>query len=441
MARKDIITMSQKELKRLHIIRKVLDKRLKQIDAAKILRLCKRQVGRITARVREEGDAGVIHRSRGTPSHNRIPEKKKERIIKLYRDKYKGFGPLLASEKLFEIDKIKISDETLRNWLIEKGVWKKRRKAREHRQWRERKHHFGEMVQLDGSHHSWLEGRGPECVLMGYIDDATNTVYARFYSYEGTFPAMDSFRCYIKKYGIPSSIYLDKHSTYKSSAKRSIEDDLNNQDPLSHFERSLKELGVDVIHAHSPQAKGRVERLFETLQDRLIKEMRLKGIKSIKEANNLLAHYLPGFNKKFAVPPMEKGDLHRPLSQGIDLDKILCKRKNRALRNDFTVVHFKKLYQILDRVNTKVVTVEERINGTMLITHRGKNLRYKPITQRPVKKEPKKPYTFKIKKVWSPPIDHPLKGAFFRRRYPQGYTYPQKEKGTQKEKRRLLLKT
>ena len=436
MAGKDIITMSQGELKRLHVIHKVLDKQLKQIDAAKILRLCKRQIGRIASRVKKEGDTGVIHRSRGRPSHNITPEKKKNKIIKLYQDKYRGFGPLLASEKLFEIDKIKISDETLRNWLIEKGEWKKRRKHRHHRQWRERKHHFGEMVQLDGSHHNWLEGRGPECVLMGYIDDATNTVFARFYSHEGTFPAMDSLKRYMKRYGIPHSIYLDKHTTYKSTAKRSIEDELNQREPLSHFERAVKELGVDVIHAHSPQAKGRVERLFETLQDRLIKEMRLRGIKTVKEANNLLAWYLPGFNKRFTVPAMEKGDLHRPLPQNIDLDKILCKKRDRALRNDFTIVHFKKLYQVLEHVNTKMVTVEERMGGKMLITHKGNSLRYKPITQKPAKE---KTYTFRLHRRYIPPADHPWRG-FKAKSYPHKHSYSQKEKGAQKEKGLLLTK-
>lgn len=437
MEGKDIITMSQRELKRLHIIRKVLDKELKQIDAAKILRLCKRQVGRISSRVKEEGDTGIIHRSRGRPSHNITPKEKKDKIIKLYQGKYKGFGPLLAAEKLFEINKIRISDETLRNWLIEKGEWRKRRKHRGHRHWRERKHHFGEMIQLDGSHHNWLEGRGAECVLMGYIDDATNTVFARFYSHEGTFPAMDSFKRYMHKYGIPHSVYLDKHTTYKSTAKPSVEDELNQRKPLSNFERAAKELGVEVIHANSPQAKGRVERLFETLQDRLIKEMRLKGIKTLKEANNLLAWYLPVFNKRFAIPAMEKGDLHRPLPKKIDLDKILCKKKDRALRNDFTVAHFKKLYQVLDHVNTKTVTVEERINGRMLITYKGKSLRYKPITQRPVAVAEEKPYVFKLKRVHIPPKDHPWRGK--PKSYPQSYTYSQKEKVT-KRKRLLLTK-
>lgn len=428
MAERGIITMSQKELKRLHIIHRVLDKRLKQIDAAGLLDLCAKQISRITGRVREEGDKGITHRSRGKPSNNATPKKKKDKIISLYREKYNDFGPLLASEKLFEIDKLRISDETLRNWLIAEGLWIKNRRRRKHRRWRERKHFFGEMIQIDGSHHDWLEERGPKCVLMGYIDDATNNVYAMFFKYEGTFPFMDSFKRYINKYGIPHSVYLDMHSTYKSSKKPSIEDELEQKEPLSEVERALKELGIEVIHASSPQAKGRVERLFKTLQDRLIKEMRLKGIKTIEEANELLEHYLPIFNKRFSVQALEEGDLHRPLAKNVNLDRILCIKENHPLRNDFTVMHDKKLYQVLERTNAKEVTVEQRITGRMLITHKANPLKYKLITQRPVRKEVKKPYTFRIKKVWHPPIEHPLKGAFFRRRYPQGYTYSQKEK-------------
>ena len=362
MAGKDIIAMSQEELKRLHVIHKVVDKKLKQVDAADILGLVDRQIRRIVKRVCREGDKGVIHKSRGQPSNRALPKPLKDKVIKLYRQKYQDFGPKFANEKLFEIDKIKIGNQTLRNWLIEDGAWQITHKHRKHCQWRERKHHFGEMVQVDGSHHRWFEERGPECVLMGYIDDATNISFAKFYTHEGTFPAMDSFKRYIKKYGIPLSIYLDKHSTYKSTAKLSIEDELNSREPLSHFERALKELGVEVMHAHSPQAKGRIERLFKTLQDRLIRDMRLRKIKTISQANEFLGWYLSAHNKRFAIKPIEKVNFHRALPQNVDLDKILCVKTDRALRNDFTIAHFKKLYQVLDRVNVKRVTVEERIN-------------------------------------------------------------------------------
>ena len=186
MAGKDIIAMTQGELKRLHIIRKALDKSITQIEAAEIIGLCLRQVQRIVRAVRTEGDKGVINKARGKTSNKALPDKIKCRALKLYKEKYHDFGPTLGSEKLFEIDKIKLNDETLRLWLLEAGIAYKKRKARPHRQWRERKHSFGEMIQMDGSHHDWFEGRGPACVLMGYIDDATGRPFARFYPYEGT---------------------------------------------------------------------------------------------------------------------------------------------------------------------------------------------------------------------------------------------------------------
>ena len=200
MTGEDMIMVRQGELRRLHVIQKVLEKVLKQRGAAEILSLSGRQIRRIVKRIRSEGSRGVIHKSRGRLSNRRISDLTKEKVIKLYRAQYKDFGPTLASEKLLERDRIQISDETLRGWLIEAGDWQRIRKKRKHRQWRERKHHYGEMVQMDGSHHEWFEGRGPECVLMGYIDDATGEVFGRFYGYEGTMPAMESFKLYIRKY-------------------------------------------------------------------------------------------------------------------------------------------------------------------------------------------------------------------------------------------------
>ena len=288
MAEKDILMISRRELKRLQAVKKVIERKLKQVEAAEILELSPRQIGRLVKRVEEEGNSGIVHRLRGKESHRRINEVVKTEVIGLYRKKYKGFGLTLFCEKLIELEKIKLSDETIGKILLDSGDWKKRRKGRQHRQWRERRSHYGQMQQVDGSRHDWLEGRGPWLVLMAYIDDATGRVYGRFYDYEGTIPAMDSFKRYIRKYGLPQSIYLDKHTTYKSTEKLSIEDELNGKEPLSQFGRALKELGVKVIYANSPQAKGRVERLFETLQDRLVKELRLKGVKTKEEANVFL---------------------------------------------------------------------------------------------------------------------------------------------------------
>ena len=438
MAGKDIIMATQEELKVLHVIRKVIDRVITQKEAAETIDLSERQIRRKAKRIREEGDKGIIHQSRGRLSNRATPDKMKNKVLTLFKDKYPDFGPTLASEKLFERDKIRVNDETLRLWLIEEGIPYKRRKKRPHRQWRERKAYYGQMVQMDVSEHDWLEGRGPYCVFMGYIDDATGKPFGRFCEYEGTIPAMDSFKRYIKKRGIPLSVYLDKHTTYKSNGKPTIEDELNNIAPLSQFERALKELGVEVIHANSPQAKGRVERLFKTFQDRLIKELRLEGAKTIDEANKVLERFLPSYAKRFCVEALYSDDLHRPIPKGIDLDRILCVRTERTLRNDFTVAHNSKLYQIENNIRADKVMVEERIDSSMLIRHKGAILKFKEITARPKNEEPKKTYEFKLKKVYVPPKDHPWRQFKIN---PQYSHYEQKEKVGQKEKELLLTVT
>lgn len=408
MARKDIIMLTQKELKRLHVVKKVFEGVIKQVEASELLSLSDRQIRRLVNRVKIEGDIGIAHKSRGKPSGRKLPKNIRDTVITLYRKRFEGFGPTLAAEKLQELEGIRISDETLRLWLIEEGDWKKVRKGRKHRQWRERKHHFGEMIQIDGSHHDWFEGRGPECVLMGYIDDATGKVYGRFYEYEGTIPAMDSFKRYIRKYGIPVGVYFDKHTTYKSPAKPSIEDEINGSKPLSEFERALKELGVDVKHAHSPQAKGRIERLFRTFQDRVVKEMRLRGIKAIDEANKFLQEYLPEYNRKFAVKPKKEDTLHREIPKRLNLDGILCIKTERTLRNDFTIAHNGRLYQIMDKTVANKVQVEERINGMMVITYNDVCLRFKEITERPERQQKKRIiFILKKKTGYIPPANHP----------------------------------
>jgi len=439
MAGKDMIRMSQEEIRRVRVIHQAIDKRLTQVEAASILSLSNRQVRRIVKRVLEEGDSGIVHRSRGRPSHNKIPDKIKNRVLELYEGRYSGFGPTLATEKLFEIDKIGLSRETLRDWLRGKGIEYRGRKRRPHRQWRQRRRYFGEMIQMDGSQHDWLEGRGPECVLMGYVDDATGNVFARFYLYEGTIPAMDSFKRYIKKYGIPMSVYLDKHTTYKSTKKLSLEDQLNNLEPLSEVARAFKELGVEVIHANSPQAKGRIERQFRTFQDRLIKEMRLKGIKTIEEANRFLRYYLSIYNKRFSLRAAEELDLHRPVPVDLDRDRILCLKTERALRNDFTVAHNHKLYQVEDNVRTRKVIVEDKIDGSILIRHKDTILKFKEIITRPKKvEETPKPPILKLKRTYIPPADHPWRNFKIN---PQLKPYEQKEKSSQKEGKLLLTKT
>lgn len=405
--REDIIVMDKEDRRRLHLIQQVIEKKASQKEIAEALELSDRQIRRIVKRIRKEGDAGVIHRLRGKKSNRKFATEIREKMLDLYRGKYAGFGPTLAAEKLQELDGIRISDETLRHWLIEEELAYKKRKARPHRQWRERKEHAGQMIQMDGSHHDWLEGRGPKLVLMACIDDATNRIYVRFYEYEGTKPALDLFKRYAKKYGIPQSVYLDRHTTYKSNGKLSIEDELRGKDPFkSHFERAMKELAVVVIHANSPQAKGRVERLFRTFQDRVIKEMRLRNICTMEEANRFLEWYLASFNKKFQVVAA-KGDWHRPVSKEVDLDSAMSIKTERFLRNDFTIAHDGKLFQILDHVRARTLMVEERTHGSLRISYMGKILRYREIQRKATSASKQERVRLPRKKPPIPAADHP----------------------------------
>jgi hypothetical protein len=273
------------------------------------------------------------------------------------------------------------------------------------------------MVQMDGSHHDWLESRGPKMVLMGYIDDATGKVFGRFYDYEGTMPAMDSFLRYATRYGLPVSLYLDKHSTYKGCGKRlTVEEELEGrEETVSEFGRAMEALGVKLIYAHSPQAKGRVERLFGTFQDRLVKEMRLRGIKSRDEANDFLDRYLPGYNRKFMRRAQSEGDLHRPAPR--DLKQILAIQTKHRLRNDNTIRHQSNYYQILKPWRgrrPKELIVQERLDGRLYITDRGREVEYRKISMPEAVKAVKKRLAASGVRRHVP-LSHPYKRQSFQR--------------------------
>ena len=409
MAGEDEIRMSLREVKRLKGVHLAIERKSTQEEAALMLGLSERQVCRLVKSVKEKGDRGIIHGSRGRRSNRRIGDEVKEKVLLLYKTTYTDFGPTLATEKLLERNGIKLSDETLRRWLLEAGIWQRRRKRWPHRRWRERRACFGEMVQMDGSHHDWLEGRGAKLVLMGYIDDATNTTYARFYDYEGTMPAMDSFQRYVQKYGLPMSVYLDRHTTYKSPKKwEKIED----MEPLSQFERALKELGVELIHALSAPAKGRIERLFGVLQDRLVKEMRLKDIRTEEEANEFLEEYLPRYNERFKVCPANEADAHVRLPSAFDLDRYLCIKKNRTIGNDNTITLDGRFYQIEEERKGRKVVVEERIDGFLQITRNGVALKYTELPERPKKEIVTKTDQRVYNRPPKPSQDHPWKKSW-----------------------------
>ncbi|MBI5756001.1 MAG: ISNCY family transposase [Nitrospirae bacterium] len=439
MGRKDIIIMTQEELRRASIVHQAIRRMITQEEAAEVIGISERHTRRLIKRVREEGDRGIIHGSRGKPGHARIDEEIRAKAIEICEEKYKDFGPTFASEKLCELNKIKVHHDTLRRWLIDtdKDKWEWQRKARPHRQWRQRKDYFGEMVQVDGSHHDWLEGRGPWLIFMGYIDDATGITFGRFYDYEGTMPAMDSLMRYIGKYGIPQSIYIDGHRTYKSTRKQTIEEQLRNEMPLTQFGRAAKELGIIVIHAHSAPAKGRIERGFGTHQDRLIKEMRLAGIKSKDEANEFLGtYYLPKHNKKFSISPAKEANLHRKPPGKKELKKILCMRTKRYLGNDAVIRHDNKFYQIEDipRRRMKTVMVEDRLDGSMHVRNNGSYFKYREIEPRLITKAPAaQKQAARPKRVYIPPKDHPWRCRKIKT-YPYTNNYLQKERNTKEEK-------
>lgn len=418
MVGEDTVTMSGKELRRVHVIRQVLAKQLTQEQAGALLGVTARHVRRLLQRVRAEGDRGLVHRGRGRPSNRRVAAPIKATLLRLYATQYGDFGPTLAAEKLAERHRLGISAETLRGWLLAQGVTHFRRRKRPHRAWRARKPHVGELVQLDGSHHDWLEGRGPRCVLMAYIDDASSRVLARFYAYEGTIPALDSFHRYVRRCGLPLAVYTDQHTTYKARSTPTLAEQLAGRAAQSQFERSLAELGVAVLHAHSPQAKGRVERLFKTFQDRLVKELRLAAVSTLDEANRFLEGYLPLYNRRFSVLPAQPADLHRPSPPNQKLARILCLKTTRVLRRDWTVTHQGHRYQIHDPIRATQVQVEERLDGTLRITHQGRPLRFQAIAARPLPTAQQAPGSRPRRPV-PPRPDHPWRKRLLPERSPQ----------------------
>jgi transposase len=411
--RKDLITLSQEEHDRLLIIRKVMKREIRQVEAADLLNISNRQVRNLIGKVREKGSKGMAHGNRWRPSPKKMARAEEERIAGIIRDEYWDFGPTFAAEKLWEKQGIKVSDEKLRQIMIDAGIWRVRHRKGEVHQWRERKHFSGELVQMDGSHHDWLEGRGPELVLMGYIDDATNTVFGHFYDYEGVEPAMDSLEGYIRFYGVPRALYLDKLSTYKTTRPADLDELLRGEEAQTQFERAGKELGINIIHADSPQAKGRIEREFGTLQDRLVKELRLAGVCTKDEANRFLVSYWPKHNRRFSRPALRPDDLHRPLPKGLNLRDIFCLKGSRTINNGYLVRWKGRLLVISNpsiAMKRRQTQVLEHFDGSLVIRFNGRDLDYREVQEvkpgpQPAPQETKVPE--KRKERYLPPPNHP----------------------------------
>jgi molybdenum-dependent DNA-binding transcriptional regulator ModE len=387
--------MSGKERKRMVVLGDVKKGRMSLAEAGRLMGLCYRQAKRIWQRFKKAGDVGLVHRSRGRAGARRKEAKFRQRVLARYEERYPDFGPTLAVEKLEE-DGLGVDHETLRRWLIEKGLWQAGRQRQRHRAWRERKECFGQMVQLDGSHHDWFEGRREKAVLMVMVDDATNRTVARFFEEETTRASYDVFEAWVKAYGMPGSLYVDRDSIYRCERVETVEEQRAGQEPQTQFGRAMKALGVELILARSPQAKGRVERRNGLLQDRLVKEMRLAGINDLDKANVFLEEkFLPALNRKFNVQARSSLDAHRKAVR--NLDEVLSWEEQRVVGQDWTVVWNGLWFQIQlkhERLNlaTRTVTVRQLRNGSLQWLHEGKKLGVDPLPERParVKPEPRR---------------------------------------------------
>jgi len=416
---KEIIKMSSQELTKYGVISKLIGGQINGTEAAKQLGLSTRQIKRLKRKVRQGGAKKLIHGNRGKSSNRGIAPEIIVKATMLLKKYYSDFQPLFASEQLEEKHQIELSKETVRQLMIKKKLWKPRTRKRnkEYRSWRPRKEYYGEMQQFDGSYHHWLENRAGECCLLAAIDDATGQItWAEFVNHEGVKPAFSFWQRYVQTKGKPVSIYLDRHSTYKINSKRLFDD----PKALTQFERAMKDLEIKIIHAYSPQAKGRIERLFGTLQDRLIKELRLAKINTIPAANQFLTKiFLAKFNQKFSVLPSQKKNLHKELTE-IDknnLERIFSEQSIRKVNNDFTIRFKGQWFQLAERQPTLVlrkdkVFIEERMTGEILISLRNKYLAYQILPARPVKVKMLVTGLTRQPPYWKPPANHPWRKPF-----------------------------
>jgi len=397
--------MSMKEINQISIFEKLVAKEIKQKNAAEILNLSERQINRKLKKFREKGERSLVHGNRGKPSPRKIDPEKIKRVMDLLETEYYNCGPTFASELLLEREDINIDRETLRRYMIKSNISYKKRKERPHRSWRKRKDRFGHMIQLDASLHMWFENEKKYYVLLLFIDDATGKIlYMELVDTESTENLMRTTYNYIKKYGRPLSIYTDRGSVFKVNVNN------KENDKLTQYERALKTLGIALIHAKSPQAKGRVERSFGTHQNRLTKELRIRNISTIKEANDFInSYYINKHNRKFAKEAAKPGDLHRPVERHHNLDVIFSIQATRKLRNDWTIQYRKRLFQLGKQQTAYIrpgeeIIVHEHFNGSIGFSIRQILLNFEEIIERP--KMSIKPAK-KCQKPWIPPKDHP----------------------------------
>lgn len=404
------LKMSQKERTRLGVMQQVKSKQLRLTKAAEVLRMSYRQVKRIWQRYQQSGDRGLLHRNRGRASNRAKHGTFKERVLARYQGRYGDFGPTLAAEHLAK-EGLEVDHETLRRWLLAQGMWTIRRRRQKHRQWRERKACFGQLVQMDGSHHDWFEGRAQPAVLMVMIDDATSRTHAHFAEQETTRAAYDVFEGYVRRYGVPQGLYVDRDSIYKTTREPSVAEQLADKRPLTQFGRAMEQLAVDLDSASSPQAKGRVERRNAVFQDRLVKEMRLAGISDLAAANRFLqGSFLPQLNRRFCVQAAEPADVHRPAPR--QLNEVLSWEEPRKVQRDWTVSRKGRHFQISARheglcLAGKAVVIRELRDGTIQLLWRGRKLQFEELPERPKPVKKAKPTARTRQEPVKPSCEHP----------------------------------
>lgn len=410
MPHHDHLRMSQQELSMVPIFTQLAQRQFTQHDAARMLGLSTRQVKRKLRVFRKRGPQSLIHKLRGRPGNHQLPAGLKDRALNLIQRHYPDFGPTFAAEKLSEHHQVVIHHETLRLLMIDQGLWRPGFGAVTPHLWRERKEAFGELIQVDGSVHRWFEDRKSPSTLLAFIDDATSQLlWLEFAEAETTEALMRSSWHYLEQFGRPISLYADRGGVFSVN--------LNNpeHDRLTQYGRALKELDIELIPARSPQAKGRVERVFGTLQDRLVKELRLRGISTIDEADHFVqTTYLSRHNAKFAVAPKRAVDFHRSL-EGYDLARIFCVKEQRRVANDLTLSYRKRLLQLSPQQPTivspgTVVTVEESLSGQLTLFVRRSMLSFKEILERP--QRPAATVLRKPRTPWIPPPNHPWRQSF-----------------------------
>ncbi len=411
-----LLQMSPKELSRLEVMQKLEEKRMRQKQAAHNLGLSVRQVKRLLRAYRDQGAQGLVSKRRGRPSNNRLPEETTRQALSLLKGKYKGFGPTLACEKLVEIEGLQISVESVRQLMIAEDLWKPRkaRKVAVH-QMRSRRACFGELIQIDGSPHDWFEGRAPACSLLVFIDDATGRLgQLSFVKSESFFSYAQAARAYVERHGKPLAFYSDKHGIFRVNQPAS-----GTTPALTQFGRAMQQLDIQIICAHTPQAKGRVERAIQTLQDRLPKELRLRNISSWQDGNAFLPEFIHDFNQRFAVQPRSDLDAHRPLCNQDDLDQILTWQETRILSKNLTLQFRKTVYQIQTKRPTYAlrhapVTVCLDAQENLSILYKGKPLDH-TIFHRQAKQseivDPKQLNAL-VRKPYKPAPDHPWRKGF-----------------------------